>query len=42
MGKSKFVIDNNLAGVLLWELSDDSRDGKENILDSLIKNFLIY
>jgi chitinase len=39
--KSKFIVDNNLAGVLLWELSDDTRDGKENILSTLIQNFKI-
>jgi chitinase len=39
--KSKFVVDNNLGGVLLWELSDDTRDGKENILNTLIQNFKI-
>lgn len=34
--KGKYVVDNNLGGVLFWELSDDTRDGKENILTAVV------
>jgi chitinase len=33
--KAQYVLDNNLGGMLLWELSDDTRDGKENLLDAI-------
>ena len=36
--KAKYVIDNNLGGCLLWELSDDTRDNKENILNTLLQS----
>ncbi len=30
--KSKYIIDNNLGGIMFWEISDDTRDGKNSLL----------
>ena len=37
--KAQYVVDNNLAGVLIWELSDDTNDGKDNLLDAMNEVF---
>jgi GH18 family chitinase len=37
--KAQYVVDNNLGGCLFWELSDDTRDGKENILTEVVNIF---
>jgi len=37
--KAKYVINKNLGGMLLWELSDDTRDGKDNIVDAIHEKF---
>ena len=33
--KVDYVVKNNLAGFLIWELSDDTRDGQDNLLQTL-------
>ena len=33
--KMKYINDNNLAGCLIWCLSDDSRDGEKSLLDAI-------
>lgn len=37
--KAKYVVNKGLGGMLFWELSDDTRDGKDNILDAVVKVF---
>jgi len=34
--KAKYVINNNLGGVLFWEISDDSRDGLKNLINTVV------
>ena len=37
--KAKYVMDNNLGGIMIWQLSDDVRDGKNSLLDAIIETF---
>jgi chitinase len=37
--KANYVVDNDLAGVLMWELSDDVRDGTDSLLDAIYTVF---
>lgn len=37
--KTKYVLDNDLAGIMIWQLSDDVRDGKDSLLDAIVKGF---
>ncbi len=37
--KTKYILDNNLAGVMFWELSDDVRKDAHNLLDKAVANF---
>jgi GH18 family chitinase len=37
--KANYVIDEELAGMLAWELSDDTRDGSDSLLDALYNKF---
>lgn len=34
--KAQYVKDNGLAGIMIWQLSDDVRDGKDSLLDSVV------
>lgn len=34
--KAQYVVDNKLAGMMFWELSDDTRDGVQGILSSAV------
>jgi chitinase len=36
--KVKYVKDNDLAGVMIWQLSDDVRDGKDSLLDVIVNS----
>jgi GH18 family chitinase len=36
--KSKYVNQYKLAGVMIWQLSDDVRDGRESLLDAVVNN----
>jgi len=33
--KLRFVMENDLAGIALWELGDDIRDGIDSIVDTI-------
>lgn len=37
--KAKYVLDNNLGGIMIWQLSDDVRDGKESLMDAVASVF---
>lgn len=37
--KAKYVLDNNLGGIMIWQLSDDVRDGNESLLDAIVDTF---
>ena len=34
--KAHYVLDNKLGGIMVWELSDDTRDGSQNILNAAV------
>jgi chitinase len=36
--KCKYVNENKLAGVMIWQLSDDVRDGRDSLLDTVVNN----
>lgn len=37
--KAQYVLDNNLAGIMLWSLEQDSRDSDRNLLDAIVSVF---
>ena len=39
--KAKYVKEFNLGGMLFWELSDDTRDNNDNILDAVVDELII-
>jgi chitinase len=39
--KTKYVLDNCLGGIMIWQLSDDVRDGRDSLLDVIINTFLV-
>jgi GH18 family chitinase len=36
--KMEYTKKMGLAGVMIWQLSDDVRDGKDNLLDVVVNN----
>jgi chitinase len=37
--KTKYIIDNNLAGIMMWELSDDTRNNVRSLLNNAVQAF---
>jgi chitinase len=37
--KAKYVLDNDLGGIMIWQLSDDVRDGRDSLLDVIADTF---
>ena len=40
--KVDYVVKNNLGGFLIWEISDDTRDGQNNLLNALNNRLKYY
>ncbi len=38
--KAQYVLDNNLGGIMIWQLSDDVRDGHESLLNTIYDKFI--
>lgn len=39
--KAQYVLDNNLGGIMIWQLSDDVRDGQASLLDAIYNKFQV-
>ena len=37
--KAQYVLDNNLGGIMIWQLSDDTRDGQDSLLQAIVSTF---
>ena len=37
--KTQYIVDNNLAGIMFWEQSDDTRNNVRSLLNTVVKNF---
>ncbi len=37
--KEDYVIDNDLAGIIYWEITNDAEDAEYSIIDTVVKKF---